>query len=80
MLKRFEGKKNFSGSFIKNMREQKGLTRMQLSIKLELLAIYLDRSEIYRIEENKLLIKDFELIGIAKVLDINLNELKDLLD
>ncbi len=80
MIKKFNEKKNISGNFIKKSREQKGISRVQLSIKLELLAIYLDRSEIYKIEENKLPIKDFELIGISKALDIDLNKLKDLLD
>lgn len=61
MIKKFNEKKNISGNFIKKSREQKGISRVQLSIKLELLAIYLDRSEIYKIEENKLPIKDFEL-------------------
>ena len=76
MIKRFNEKKNLAGNFIKKSREQKGISRVQLSIKLELLAIYLDRSEIYKIEENKLPIKDFELIGISKALDIDLNKLK----
>lgn len=80
MIKKFNEKKKISGNFIKKSREQKGISRVQLSIKLELLAIYLDRSEIYKIEENKLPIKDFELIGISKALDIDLNKLKDLLD
>ena len=80
MIKKFNEKKNISGNFIKKSREQKGISRVQLSIKLELLAIYLDRSEIYKIEENKLPIKDFQLIGISKALDIDLNKLKDLLD
>ena len=80
MLKRFNNKKNLTGNSIKEARERKGLSRIQLSIKLELLGIYLDRIQIYRIEENKLMIKDFELIGIAKILDLDLNRLKDLLD
>ena len=80
MIKRFNEKKNLAGNFIKKSREKKGISRVQLSIKLELLAIYLDRSEIYKIEENKLPIKDFELIGISKALDIDLNKLKDLFD
>ena len=37
-------------------------------------------SELHRVEENQLLLKDFELVGIAKILDLNLNKLKDLLD
>mgnify|MGYP005789211235 FL=1 len=80
MLKRFNNKKNLTGNSIKEARERKGLSRIQLSIKLELLGIYLDRIQIYRIEGNKLMIKDFELIGIAKILDLDLNRLKDLLD
>ena len=80
MIKRYEDKKNVSGEFIKNAREEKKMSKTKLSIRLELQGIYLDGNEIYRIEENKLLVKDFELIGIAKALDIDLNKLKDLLD
>ncbi len=80
MIKTYESKKNISGNLIKKSREAKNMTKTKLSIKLELQGIYLDRNEIYRIEENKLLVKDFELIGIAKALDIDLNKLKDLLN
>ena len=71
MVKKYEGKKNLTGNTIKRLREEKRISRQQLAIKLELLAIYLTRNDIYRIEKNILPIKDFELLGIAKVLDLD---------
>ena len=80
MIKKNENNKNISGNLIKKIREEKKITKTKLSLKLELMAIYLSRHDIYKIEKNDLPVKDFELIGIAKVLDINLNELKALID
>lgn len=65
-MKKFEGNKNLTGSSIKRLREEKRISRQQLAIKLELLAIYLTRNDIYRIEKNILPIKDFELHGKEK--------------
>ena len=79
-MKKFEGNKNLTGSSIKRLREEKRVSRQQLAIKLELLAIYLTRNDIYRIEKNILPIKDFELLGIAKVLNLDLNDFKELLE
>ena len=80
MTKKFKNKKNFTSNFIKKARKEKGITKTKLSIELELLGIYMSISELHRVEENQLLLKDFELVGIAKILDLNLNKLKDLLD
>ena len=55
------------------------MSKTKLSIKLELIGINLSQTEIYRIEENKMSVKDFELIGLAKILNIDLNTLKNLL-
>ena len=49
---------------------------MELSRKLELLGIELDRFELYKIETSKKSVKDFELIALCIVLDIDFEELK----
>ena len=81
MIKKYNNiSKNITGEIIKENREKQKISRIQLSNKLELLGIYLDRNEIRLIENNELMIKDFELIAIAKILNIDLNNFKTLFD
>ncbi len=47
---------------------------------MELHAVYIDRSELYRMEEGRMIIKDFELIALFKVLEIPFSKLKDLVE
>lgn len=51
-------------------------SKMELSHKLELLGVELDRFELYKIETGKTSVKDFELIALCIVLEIDFNELK----
>ena len=39
--------------------------------------LYLDVTEVHRIEIGRMIVKDFELIGFCKVLDINYNDKKN---
>ena len=79
-MKKYNNKSNIINEVIKEEREKKNLSKSELSRKLELIGIYLDNTEIKRIEDNRQIVKDFELIALAKVLNIDLNELKKLLD
>lgn len=81
MIKKYNNiSKNITGEIIKENREKQKISRIQLSNKLELLGIYLDRNEIRLIENNELMIKDFELIALAKILNIDLNKFKNIFD
>lgn len=75
-IKTFNGQKNVTGIVIKNARERKKMTKKELSKTLELYGVYIHRNELLLIEQNKLMVKDFELLAISKVLDIDLNDLK----
>lgn len=75
-MKKFNDCRNIIGTLVKKHREQKNYTKIELSHKLELLGIELDRFELYKIETAKKSVKDFELIALCMVLDINMNELK----
>jgi len=75
-MKKFNDNRNVIGDIIKTHREQKKLTKTDLSHKLELLGIELDRFELYKIETFKKSVKDFELIAFCIILDIELEELK----
>lgn len=79
-IKKYNNKKNIVAELISNARKSKNMEKVELSQKLELHGVYLHRNEIYRIENNLMLVKDFELAAIAKVLDIDLNKIKDLID
>lgn len=80
MIKKYNNKKNISGAFIKNAREKKQMTKTDLCNKLELKGVYINRDELLLMEKNQLMIKDFEVVAISKILDIDLNNLKDYLE
>ncbi len=79
MIKKYNNHKNISGNLIKIAREKKNMTKTELCTKLELLGININRDELLLMEKNQLMIKDFELIAIALVLELDLNELKKIL-
>ncbi len=79
-MKKFNHCRNVIGNLIKKHREEKHYTKTELSHKLELLGIELDRFELYKIETAKTSVKDFELIGLCIVLDIDFEELKKLVE
>jgi transcriptional regulator with XRE-family HTH domain len=64
---------NVIGDKIRYYREQKGLSQAQLSAKLELLGISIPKNSIQRLECNNRIIKDFELAGISKVLNVSID-------
>ena len=78
MLKRYNNKKNISGTLIKKAREDRGMSKVKLSQLLDTYGIYINTDELLRIEKNQVLVKDFELVAIASILDIDLNNLKKL--
>lgn len=75
-MKKFNDNRNIVGDIIKTHREKNNLTKTDLSRKLELLGIELDRFELYKIETYKKSVKDFELIALCIILDIKLEELQ----
>lgn len=80
-MKKYEGKKsNVIGNLIKKYREEKGLEKIEVSRLLQLHAVYLDSTELKRIEDVTQIVKDFELIGLCKVLDVNYDDLKNCIE
>lgn len=70
---------NIVGDILKDARTCKGYTKTELCNKLDLLGVNFDRNEIYRIENYKKSVKDFELVAFCIVLDIDFNDLKKIL-
>ena len=61
---------NLIGDKVKSLRIKKGMSQQLLSDKLEMLAIYICRGSISRIEDKQRTVTDIELYGIAKVLGV----------
>ena len=68
---------NMVGDNVKKFRLARKMSQQALSDKLELLAIYVCRGSISRIEEKQRTVTDIELYGIAKVLVVSIEELYD---
>lgn len=62
--------KNLVGDKVRQLRIKRGMSQQTLSNKLEMLAIYICRGSISRIEEKERTVTDIELYGLAKVLNV----------
>ncbi len=66
---------NICGQHIRSIREKKRMTQDQFAAKLQVEGLGVNQNSISRIETGKRIVADFELKAIAKVLDIDVNEL-----
>lgn len=78
-MKKFKGKSNAYGGLIEMYRKQKGYSRADLSRELDLINIPISGDELYKIEKQVKIIKDFELIAICNILGIKLEQLNDIM-
>ena len=67
--------KNLIGRNVRRLRKEKGLSQQDISDKLELLAIYVCRGSISRIEDRSRTVTDIELYGLSTVLKVPMEEL-----
>lgn len=67
---KYNGKLNVIGSVIREYRENQNLSQADLSSKLILLGIDIPKNSVQRLECGNRIIKDYELAGISKVLNI----------
>lgn len=74
-FKKINGKSNVIGQNIKKYRELRQYTQRELSDKIALLGIDIYHSDISLIENNKLFLKDFEIIAFCKVLGISYDQI-----
>ena len=78
-MRKYEGKSNLAGKFIENVLCKKNMTKEYLCTQLQLYGINIDSRHLYRIIQGTVILKDFELIIICKILDVDYNELKELI-
>lgn len=72
---KYNGKLNVFGNVLKEYRLKNDLSMAQLSNKLQLLGIDLPAQSIHLIENNRRIIKDYELGGFAKIFNISTDKL-----
>ena len=71
-----EGKEmNLIGDRLRVLRKKHHLSQQQLSERLETQAVYICRGSISRIEDKSRTVTDIELMGLAKVLGLKIQDL-----
>jgi transcriptional regulator with XRE-family HTH domain len=65
--------KNIIGPHLKSARINSKYTQQELSNKLEVMAVYIDRASISKIECQRRIVTDYELVALAKVLNVSTN-------
>lgn len=66
---------NMVGDQVKKLRIARKMSQQTLSNKLEMMAIYICRGSISRIEDKQRTVTDIELYGLAEVLGVSIEEL-----
>ena len=66
---------NVIGDNLRNYRKEKHLSQADLTMELNLLGINLHKNDVYMIENKKRSVKDYEVWGFIKVLNISYDEL-----
>lgn len=80
-MKKYENtKSNVISNLIKEYRLKNKLSKVEVCNQLQLHAVYLDVTELNRMETGRMIIKDFELIALCKVLNISYSDLKNTIE
>ncbi len=66
---------NMVGDQVRRLRISKKMSQQTLSNKLEMMAIYICRGSISRIEDRQRTVTDIELYGLSKVLGVPIQDL-----
>lgn len=76
MARIIDGKEmNMIGNNLRRLRMERGWSQQKLSNKLEMLAIYVCRGSISRIEDKLRTVTDIEIYGFSKVLNVPIQQL-----
>ena len=67
--------KNMIGERVRELRLKRGLSQQKLSDRLEVLAIYICRGSVSRIEDKRRTVTDIELYGLSQVLGVPIESL-----
>ncbi len=68
-------KMNIVGDNVRKYRIMQKMSQQKLSDKLELMGVYVCRGSVSRIEDKSRTVTDIELYALAKVLNVNIDDL-----
>lgn len=72
---KYKEKSNFLGTLIAEKRKSYKMSQNKLASKMQLKGINIGKNDISKIEGGKRLIKDYELIAIKDILDLDINNI-----
>ncbi len=72
-----DGKNNICGKNIAKFRKEMGISQRELSDKLQLIGLDVDKNAVQRMESGQRFITDIELVYLAKALNKTVSELMD---
>ncbi len=76
-INQYNNNLNIIGGNIKMLRINRQLSQEYLCARMQTMGYKISRSDISKIENNKKFISDFEVLGFAKALKVNINNLYD---
>lgn len=66
---------NITGKNIKKIRKDNKITQEDLCARMQVMGYQISRSDISKLENGKRFISDFEIVGFAKALKVNILDL-----
>ena len=66
---------NITGKNIKKIRKEKKITQEDLCARMQVMGYQISRSDISKLENGKRFISDFEVVGFAQALKVEILEL-----
>lgn len=80
-MKKYNNKANIIGNLLLKHRKEKGFSKEEVCRRVQLYGIDIHRVELYRMESGISIVKDFELVALCNVLDIDYNtEIKPIIE
>lgn len=74
----YNGRCNVSGRNVRVFREQQGLSQEQLAARVQVEGVPLTQKAVSRIETGERVVADYELMLLARVLNVSVRELLDM--
>ena len=71
----YNGKKNICGKKVREIRKKNDITQDELAARLQVEGVNIERDSISRLEKGTRFVADYELMVLAKVLDVKIEEL-----
>ena len=71
----FGGKKNICGKKVREIRKKNDITQDELAARLQVEGVNIERDSISRLEKGTRFVADYELVVLAKALNVTIEEL-----